>query len=377
MTGHDSVPIVAAEVWHLPLPMRWELRLGPITYHTRDYVLLRLTSEDGLCGVAMGYTRETPLLEATVALASDLPALCGSPAQVLQALRGRYATGWGAMARAASLIDIALWDLSARRADQPLPRLLGAGSMEVPVMAVAGYFSDRRDRSEIIDEIARFVDEGVSIIKLIVSGKDVADDLRYVEMVRDRVGPDIEIGIDLHGAYTRASEALPYIRAFQSAGIKFLEDPISSLETSQICAIAGSTDVPIASGEDLVTADSFEVLAAGGVSYLRVDATATGGYTAALAGVSAAERHGASVAPHVWPHIHAPLAAASPRVLSVEIIPEHVRADPITELLYEPMPIVNRRWVSPEEPGLYLPLDWERVRSAASAEVRVGARAAS
>ena len=51
--------IVRAEVWRCPLAMANTLRLGAISYRTRDYVVLRLTTEDGLIGHGIGYAPQS------------------------------------------------------------------------------------------------------------------------------------------------------------------------------------------------------------------------------------------------------------------------------------------------------------------------------
>lgn len=359
------VPIDRAEVWSVRLPMRWQLNIGPITYPTRDYVVLRLTNSDGVQGVAVGYSRATPLVEATGAILGDLSALQGEPDEVQHRLRMRFATGWGALVRAASLIDIALWDIKAKSLGVPLTSLLGEEPSDVNLMVVAGYFADKRDRGEVLDEIAHFVSDGFTTIKLIVSGTDANSDLEYVRQVQERVGPNIDVAIDLHGAYLTADSAESYVRAMAGSGIRFLEDPLPSIEMDELAQLIRTTNLPIAAGEDLVTSSSYRSLVQMGVRVLRVDTTATGGYSGVLEALSAAQSAKVDVFPHVWPYLHAPLAAASRLVRAVEVIPDYVQADPLMAYMTEPLPVQGSRWIVSQSPGLYLPLDWQRLVASA------------
>jgi L-alanine-DL-glutamate epimerase-like enolase superfamily enzyme len=361
----DGPSIVAAEAWHCSLPLRFPVRLGPIRYATRDYVVLRLRAADGAAGLAVGYTRETPLLAATLTLCRQLGAGTAGPADVHRDLARRFAPGWPAFIRAASLIDVALWDLLARRRGVPLAELFGS-ARPVPVMAVAGYFAGQRTESEILAEAARFVDDGYSTLKVMLPGVDAAADRALLERIRAQTPDDVDIAVDLHGMFTSTEDALAHCAGLAELPVRFVEDPIPSLEIRRVREFAARSRSPVASGEDVVGLAAFEELLDGGVAYLRVDATASGGYSIALPAVDAATGAARSVVPHVFPHIHAPLTARASSVAAIEVIPDYVGADPIAELMTERPPIRGGMWWPSERPGLDLPLDLGAVASAAT-----------
>ncbi|MBY6362490.1 hypothetical protein HQ609_05170 [Rhodococcus corynebacterioides] len=350
-----------AQAWLCALPLPVPLNLGAISYKTRDYVVLRLTTSDGYTGHAVGYTRGTPLLEASKVVCEHLADLPTAPEAAHTALRKRLAPGWGAFARAASLVDIALWDIRAQRQGRPLAATLGARTADAPLMAVAGYFSDTRSVDELVEETIRFVEDGYTTLKLILPGHDRRADLHLLDTMRAAHPDRIAIAVDFHGAFDSVSDALGYCEDIHRRGVRFIEDPFPSLDWHNVADFASQSPSPVASGEDLVNLTGFDDLLGAGVQYLRVDVTASGGYTTALAALQAAEQRSARVAPHVWPHFHAPLVAASPSVAMIEVIPDHVGADPLWRLLSEPAPIHAGTWLTPTEPGLALPLDMEAV----------------
>ena len=359
--------IVQVDVWCCPLPMTDELHLGAITYATREVVVLRMITSEGLQGTSIGYTRGTPLIHALRTLVAQLSSLeTIDPSDVATALRGRFAPGWGAMVRAASLIDIALWDIAARRQERSISALFGKHDRDLPLMAVAGYFLDQRGHGAIVDEVRRFADEKYETIKLIVPGYDLSADVALVSDVSDVLRSGMQLAIDFHGAFQSTAAAGAYCRVFDEHGLRFIEDPFPSYVTDAVCEVASSIQTPVASGEDLIDVASYRMLLAGGTRYLRVDPTATGGYGAALDGIKAAENAGAIVAPHVWPHLNFPLASSSTSVGMIEVIPHSTGADPIDLLLEEPFPIRNGQWSAPAQPGLYLPFDWLRVDALAA-----------
>ena len=102
------------------------LRLGPVEIRTRDYVLLRIESDEGVFGEAIGYPRGTPLFET---LSSMARRILGKDArmrrQVMFSLEYSNVPARAALTRGLSLIDVALWDIACKRAAQPLFQFLG------------------------------------------------------------------------------------------------------------------------------------------------------------------------------------------------------------------------------------------------------------
>lgn len=366
-TPPDLPKVIRAETWLCPMPLAQTLRLGAISYHSRDYVVVRLTTEDGLSGHAIGYTRSTPLFAATYMLCQHLAELPTDPEAVHDTLTKRFAPGWASLVRAASLLDIALWDLRAKRDGLTVAESLGFEPRPLPLMAVAGYFSDQRSIDELLEEMKRFVIEGYSTLKLILPGGDAAADRRFLERVREQTPEEVAIAVDFHGAFDSVESGLDYCHYLGDLGIRFIEDPFPSADWHRVAQFAGASSVPVAAGEDLTSLTSLLDLLNNGVRFLRADVTASGGYTVLSKAVNRAiSSPHAAVAPHVWPHVHAHLATGCPTGTPVEVIPDYVGADPVWSLLNEPAPIANGHWHLPLTPGMGMPLDFDAVRAHAS-----------
>lgn len=358
--------VVSVEAWNCAVPMPWPVRLGTVVYNTRDFVVVRLTCDDGLCGRAIGYSRGTPLLEAVRGLAPFAGALdVTEPDSVYTELSGTLLPGWAQFIRAASLIDIALWDIKAQAEDLPLHRLLGAESSDVPVMAVSGYFSDVRSQDELVEEAVEFDRAGMGA-KLILGGYDSEWDQRLVRRMREALSPDTEIGVDFHARWRDPKEAASYFAPMDELGLRFIEDPFPGFDWRAMRALAGLIRTPVAAGEDVIGYSALLDLLES-VGYLRLDATASGGVSTALRAIEAAADRGTEVVPHVFPYIHAVLCAAHATVANIEVIPASVGADPMDRLLTDADPIHGGRWILDEEPGLTLPLDWTAIESMATA----------
>ncbi len=357
----NEIRVAEAEAWLCRLPLKWPVRLGPISYLTRDYVVLKLTSDTGHVGWAMGYTRGTPLLESTRTLAESLPSHANTPPHLQEQWRNQFAPGWSALVRAASLFDICLWDIAAKTQELPLGRLFGERTPALPLMAVAGYFISERGVEAVVEEALRFADDGFSMIKVMLPGLDCRADELLVQKIREALPSHCSLAVDLHGTFQTLDEAAGYLAWLPTSGVSFVEDPFPSALWREVSSFQAQLSVPVASGEDLVGLGGFLDLMQGGIPILRMDATASGGFSTALRVLGASSGSAVQIIPHVWPHFHTHLAAASGQVSFLEVIPDHVGADPLWTLLGEGPSVRKGTWDSATLPGTGLNVDVDSV----------------
>lgn len=329
-----SSALTRVSAWRCPVAMPYPVQLGAMRYTAREYVALEIETADGRTGSAIGYTRGTPLLEATRLMAEALDrSLTDEPEAAAGDLADRFAPGWGALVRGASLLDIALWDLAAQADGTDVgTRLGGRHRGAVPWMLVAGYFPADRGHDELVAEARRFAGEGAGIIKVMLSVDDVDADRRLVAAIRGELGPDARIAVDFHGAHREPEAAADMLAGLAPYGVLFAEDPFPGHDIARLTRLAELTETPIAVGEDL----SEEALVDGLLevaTHLRVDATASGGLSFARRAVRRAAAAGRTVLPHVFEPVHLPLAALDDAVIATERIPPSIGADPFDVLL--------------------------------------------
>lgn len=352
-----QVTLAHAQAWHCSVPMERPVRLGEIVYPARDYVVLRVTREDGVVGQAIGYTRGTPLLEAVATVVSASAGVdVDQPAAVHDRLTRMFIPGWGQLVRGASLLDIALWDAAAQAAGAPLHRHLGATADTVPMMVVAGYHAHERGLADVVAETAEIAAQRFGTVKLLISGSAPDEDLELAAAVRAAIGPDVGLGLDYHAAWSDAEAAARACELLQAVSPRFVEDPFRASERRLFAELSELIDLPLAAGEDVPGLPGLLDLLPH-IGYLRLDATVSGGITTALRAIDAAAAIGVTVQPHVFPYVHAPLAAARTAVAAAEVILPQSGADPIGSLLAAPFPIADGRWQLSEEPGLGIAFD--------------------
>lgn len=249
---------------------------------------------------------------------------------------------------ALAAIDIALWDIAAKRAKVPLWKLLGG-----PVTKrLEAYNTDIGWLSFGFDELValcrRAVEqEGFRRIKVKVGHDDPITDIRRLEAVRKAVGPDVRIAIDGNGKWNLPTCAR-FCALARDLDLFWFEEPMWYDDVGSHAALARQTAIPIALGEQLYTPDAFRAfIEAGAVHYVQPDVTRLAGITEYLQVADLALAHRLPVAPHAgeMSQVHVHLSFAHPASSILEYIPW------IKDHFVEPIRVVDGDYVLPENAG--------------------------
>ncbi|MFU8804097.1 MAG: enolase C-terminal domain-like protein, partial [Bradymonadaceae bacterium] len=198
---------------------------------------------------------------------------------MMQSLRNLGHVGLGAAA--ISAVDVALWDLKARRLDVPLVHLMGALRTRVPVYGSGGFTS--YDDDQLSRQLGGWVEQGISRVKIKI-GRHPDDDERRVALAREVIGEKTELFVDANGALDR-KEALLMASRLQHYGVSWFEEPVSSddLDGLRMLRDRAPSGMEITAGEYGWDIFSFRrLLEAGAVDVVQADATRCGGYTGFL-----------------------------------------------------------------------------------------------
>jgi L-alanine-DL-glutamate epimerase-like enolase superfamily enzyme len=315
------------------VPVARVTRQSTRTLDKREYVIVQVEAE-GAGHVGVGYTYAGTSGGRLLASAIEdilAPALVGRDAEGILAswdrlyqealMLGRR----GVVVRALSGIDIALWDLSARRAGMPLAVLLGGAATTVPAYASGGYY--RPDEGSWTDAVAAEIRLNRSLgfrdHKIKVGGLSVVDDAARVSAAADAIGAHGRLAVDANNAYRSVGDALRAIRAFEEAakgrGLWWVEEPLSPDDIEGHRVIAREIETPVATGEIHQTRWDFrQLLEREAADLLQPDAAVIGGVSEWMRVTRAAETFGIPVAPHWHANLHAHLAAASPNCIAIE-----------------------------------------------------------
>ncbi|EFF88772.1 MULTISPECIES: enolase C-terminal domain-like protein [unclassified Streptomyces] len=355
MTSASAV-ITAVETRDIRFPTSRELdgsdAMNPDPDYSAAYVVLRTDAEDGLEGHGFAFTigRGNDVQVAAIdtlaphIVGRHVDDLCADPGSLARDLTGDSQLRWlgpekGVMHMAIGAVVNAVWDLAAKRARKPLWRFLADAAPEWLVSQVDfRYISDvltpadalrlltagkegsdaRRERllargypayttspgwlgysDEKLTRLARrAVADGFTQIKLKV-GADLEDDIRRMRAARTAVGPDIRIAIDANQRWNVA-EAIEWTRALSEFEPYWIEEPTSPDDILGHAAVrVHVSPVKVATGEHVQNRIVFkQLLQAGAVDVLQIDAARVGGVNENLAILLLAAAFGVPVCPH-------------------------------------------------------------------------------
>jgi L-alanine-DL-glutamate epimerase-like enolase superfamily enzyme len=315
------------------IPLKRSTRMSTRTLAERHFLLVEVRDGDGAGGIGYSYAGTVGgNLLADVVTDVLAPILLGADGDDLPGLWQRmYQESLligrrGAVLRAISAVDIALWDLRARRCDQPLARLLGGTTTRpLPAYASGGYYrpDDGPPAAAVADEIAAARRLGFRDHKIKVGGLSVAEDAERVAAAIETIGGRGRLALDANNAYRTVAEALRALRAFERAagadGLWWFEEPLSPESVRGHAELAATVETPIATGEIHQTRWDFaRLIECRAADILQPDVAVVGGVSEFLRVAHAAESFDLPIAPHWHANLHAQLAAALPATLTIE-----------------------------------------------------------
>jgi galactonate dehydratase len=273
--------------------------------------------------------------------------------------------------------DIACWDLMGQSLGVPIWKLIG-GKFRDRVPAYAnGWYQAEREPDVIAARARQVVARGYRALKLDPFGAAHAElppaEWPRVEAimaaVRDAVGPQVQIFVEMHGRFTSASAAR-VAAMLESYDPEWIEEPVPPDNDEALARVRAATRIPIATGERAHTiAEIRPVVERGLADVIQIDLTHFGGFLAARCVAGWAAAHHLLLAPHnvcgpvgTMANIHFAVATPNHKVL------EHFNdfADPWVHELVDEAPSVSQAdgcFGLPERPGLGVRLNAEACRA--------------
>lgn len=330
----------------------------------RSVLLLRVEDSDGAQGWGEVWCNFPPysadnkrrLIESVVApTALGLP--CDRPDEVWATLTRRthrwvLQTGeTGPIAACLAGLDLALWDLAARRRGLPLRALLDPGCTTDAVPAYASGLNP----DTAVATVDRAREAGFTAFKVKVAFGP-AQDLAAVDAVTaglrdgERLMVDANQGWDLPQAREAAA-------ALSDRGVGWIEEPLAADSPPQDWAeLAELSDAPLAGGENLAGFDAFrDLIARGSHQVVQPDLLKWGGVTGCATVAREAVAQGLSYCPH-WLGSAVGLVASAQVLAAVGgpgMLEHDVMDNPLREALITALPRVDRgRFTLPDGPGI-------------------------
>jgi D-galactarolactone cycloisomerase len=338
-------------------------------------ILVRMHTDEGVEGIGIA-TSYTPIETAIKAFRSGIAELVVgadplAPERLYQNIfaltsqRIASEKGWTreAIVRISAAMDIAAWDIVGKVAGLPLYRLFGGYRNEVPCYVTCAYYRDGKDMAELRDEMQRLKAQGHTGFKGKVGGLPLKEDIERMALVREVIGDDKELMIDVNRGWDLAT-AIEGARLLEPLRPRWLEEPVRwADDRRELKLLARHTRIPLSAGESELTSYGCRaLLEEQAIEILQFDCTMMGGFTEGRKLAALCEFNHVQVAPHHDCFIHAHIVAASPAGCIVESFTDPER-DPLqAELFEDPPRIANGRLTLKETPGLGLTLSEAAVK---------------
>jgi L-alanine-DL-glutamate epimerase-like enolase superfamily enzyme len=164
--------------------------------------------------------------------------------------------GHGERSVAMGVLDMAIWDATAKVAGVPLYRLLadrfrgGAADEKVFVYAAGGYYYPGKNSSALQEEIQGYLDRGYSVVKIKIGGASLAEDLNRIESVLKMLKRGDQLAVDANGRFDLET-AISYARALAPYRLRWFEEAGDPLDYELQAELALHYQEPMATGENL------------------------------------------------------------------------------------------------------------------------------
>jgi L-alanine-DL-glutamate epimerase-like enolase superfamily enzyme len=209
--------------------------------------------------------------------------------------RMTFSGGYGITTGAISGIDIALWDVAAKRVRQPLVQLLGGSPHKVRRYASLSRYSKTDDLGRAVGWL---LERGYTSIKVHQSSRDA---LEAIRLVREQYGNDFELTADLNCAFGFGA-AENFMKLVQRYELLWVEEPLWPPDDFDSLKKLNSIG-PVAAGENFFSIHEFKrLMDIGALTYYQPDVAKMGGVTPALEFLYLAKVYGVNVAFHNRPH---------------------------------------------------------------------------
>jgi galactonate dehydratase len=344
---------------------------------SRNLVFVKVETDQGISGIGEAYSAGPD--EATVAAIADFKRwLVGQdPRNVehLWAMMYNFTRFPGGLVVNAAMsgIEHALWDIAGKAAGLPVYMLLGGRTRnKVRVYQSVGG----NEPSQLAENAKRLIETyGYTALKMSPHPPN-GNALPYnrvtraagqrVRAVREAVGPDVDLGVDVHAKFFEVKRAIRMAKEIEPYNPMWLEEPIRPENVDAMRKLAEHVDIPLASGECNYTKYDFQrILAAQAVDILQPDVCVCGGLLEMKKIAAMAEAHYVVVAPHnpmgpVATTVNVHFAASTPNFFILEYHPDD--ESPRKDLLKEPLMVKEGYLALPEKPGLGIELNEEAIR---------------
>jgi D-arabinonate dehydratase len=356
--------IAEIESFAVSIPLDKEVSFATRSVEERDHTIVYVRTEDGTEGVGytLGYGGADVISQAVVNILT--PIVMGEdPLDTSRLWREMFDETVqigrkGVLIRAISCIDIALWDIKAKKAGMPLYKLLGGHTDEVPAYASGGYYRDEKGLDGLREEMETYVQRGHDVVKMKTGRKTIEEEVERVKAVRETIGPNRTLLLDANGKWRNKQEAVRACRRFAEYDPYFIEEPVMPDSLDLYREVNKALDYAVAGGELEFTRYGFtNLIRENAVEIIQPDATVVGGITEWMRIANFAGCYDIPIASHYNWDLHIQLHAAIENDLWIEYFHRDFDVKAFDDIIEYPIEPEDGTIKLPERTGHGVELD--------------------
>jgi galactonate dehydratase len=341
--------------------------------HWKNWLFVRVDTSDGVHGWGEAFTeagRERGIAAEIEAFGGRL---VGRDPLAIRAISADLSVDAASRRRslefcsALSGLEIALWDIAGKVAGWPVHRLLGGPTRDHVHVYANCHDGVAATPAAWAALCARYAERGFGGVKIYpvtrppASRADEDAAVAIVGAVREAVGPDVEVMIDLYRALTPAA-AIRFADRVAEFRPYWLEEPVAPDQFDALAEVRARSPIPVLTGESLFGRVEFrELFARRGADLINPDVCNCGGILELTEIGAWADAHLVPVSPHNWNSLAIGLAATIQASACIRDVPwvEHISAwtDRSAELTGGALAVVDGTIAMPTGPGLGVDLD--------------------
>ncbi|WP_017381275.1 mandelate racemase/muconate lactonizing enzyme family protein [Paenisporosarcina sp. TG-14] len=287
--------ITKATVYAVRFPLRNPFIISYATYPEMYSVILELETDTGLIGYGEAVPDEHVTGEyylSTYELLKGLliPKIIGMSPFDIESIHDVMNSTISRNPAAKAAIDIACYDLMGKATNQPVYNLIGGKAHEQltypKVLSIEAPI-------EMAQKAKQALVDGYHSLKLKVGLNLPQTDVERIKAVREAVGPDVEIRVDVNQGWKTTGTATAAIKQLEDLNLSWIEQPIKMGDIRGLASIRQKTSVPIMADETIQTMeDLLEIIRLEAADVINIKLMKCGGIYPAIHLAKTAEAAG-------------------------------------------------------------------------------------